>query len=555
MAKSTWLGPVMAYHSAYGGESLRGNAASALRRVRAALRRCAQSDLPVQATLTIYDAQTAALQDATRAGSPGPDDVAAALRARLGQIHPLVAVAEAAFGPGTASRFGVGAAGDLWSTTWTIAVPRTPDPDQEATFAATWQAMAAFVEAHGDAAPIAVSWPRRDEKAHDPALELALHFAPRWSELDSDVPLPEAPHEDLRHNRIIVQLHNRSVGILDIQVPMASADARFAAWERGLCAALGVELVATRWRLEWVSERGFCDGHKHDQARYRRADWTDQGRSDAAPRGPWDAALDALVAPRIKGPSAGDLRRQLAKQPLGPVVFGLVERMAALKGAPLERGQFALSELLEQAADRSDAAAALSWLMQHPPASGQLRAIAYGFAPAAGDSWYIEQVEEWLAAKKIATAAWLFLEEVSIYQERADNPAARAQVFVRCLRLLRDKGPGGRRGTLSNCLSYCDDGGAWATWLLELASPPEGHDDGDPYETWAHSRLSRWQARDRVRAPEAAALIAALPAVPRLGEPNFTDRPVPVVIRYDDAQRARLEELELAYLGLDEAPG
>ncbi|MCB9738583.1 MAG: hypothetical protein H6747_04885 [Deltaproteobacteria bacterium] len=544
MAKINWVGPVLSYGSAYGGESLRADAKTALRRLQAALQRCAVSDAPYEAELTIYDAQTPALQQATRSQGPGDDAVAAQARAEHGSVNPMVALAEAAFGPGKPQRFGVGAAGDLWSTTWKIEADATPE------FDARWQAMAAFVETHGDAPKIHWSAPRKDEAPGDPQIELILHFRPVWTALDSATPLPGPPHDDLTYNHIVAFLHRHSSAIFSIRLPMAQVDATFAAWERAFCDALGTELVATRWSLESVAAEGFAAGHKLEQARYRRLEWSDDGKIAIAPPGPWDGPLDRLTAPRIKGSDDFRAREELEEMPIGPVAFGLIVRMGALKGAPLERGQYALSDLMEKAADRTPVAPALRWLMQNPPPSKQLRSIAYGFAPAASDPWLHEQAYDWLDGKKVPTPAWLFLDELRVYAE--DDPSGdhpRALLYVTMLRKLREKGPESRRLQFCAGLTGVDQGSAWATVLLEAANPPKGHDDGSPYRTWAHLVLGCWKSRERVSDPRAAAFMAELPWVPRLGDDDYLSDPFPVHVRWSDEQTAALLAAERAWLG------
>jgi len=364
MAKTKWLKPVLAYHSNYGGESLRANASTALQRITNALRLCATHARPVSAKLEVYDEQSEALFAAT-SRDPEPDEEADALanRGEHGEVSPLVAIAEQQFGPGEPHRFGQGVCGDLWQTGWSLEA----DELDAAAFESKWRALAAFVDEHGGAPDI--SWShghRNDEKASDPALALELVFEPMWTAVGSDEPVPLGLVDGDGGSRIIVFLSRRSSAIFDMCVPFHAVDEAFAQWEQALCRELGVDLGASRWQLEFFSERGWEHGHKHEQGRYRRFDFTEEGRNSAPPKGKWDKPLDALTANRVKSSVESAAHNELLELPLGPVAHGLMARMAAVKGAALERSASFLQDLVHHHADRRPMAAPLAWVFDNP---------------------------------------------------------------------------------------------------------------------------------------------------------------------------------------------
>ncbi|NUN12752.1 MAG: hypothetical protein HUU55_03870 [Myxococcales bacterium] len=538
MATIRWTGPYLAYHSAYGGEPLRANAAAALTRVQQTLQTTAMSAVPTKAVLTIYDAQSEALYEASKtSGAPNHDS--AALRAKFGTPNPLIQTAESRFGSGKTTVFGVGAGGDLWQTTWSL-------ESEDADFDVKWRKMAEFVVEHGNAAPICWSWSdTKKGSASAPQVEMQLTFSPRWKNLGADEPLPG---QDVRwaNSSVIVFLNRHSSAIFDIMVPMAKVDEVFAEWERTFCDKLGIELVATRWQLQWVPSEWTGSGYKTEQARYRRLDWTEAGKANGPPKGVWDADIDAILAPKVKSSDESTLRDKLKTYPRGPVVFGLIARMAALKGAPLERGKWALEAVVKDPEGRSELAPAIQWLFDNPPPNKQIREIAGGLGSVSGDSWYVDLVYQQLQAKKIPTLILEFLLEITIFDRDAENPVERARVLVTVLRKLRQGGAWSKRATIRNCLGRLDDGSAWATWLLEAATPGVGYES--TYQTWSWDTVESWLARPKVTAAEAEPYLATLPPVE-----VFMDRgkpPQPFDLVLTDTQRAELDSLEQKWLGL-----
>lgn len=190
-------------------------------------------------------------------------------------------------------------------------------------------------------------------------------------------------------------------------------------------------------------------------------------------------------------------------------------------------------------------ARAVHELLATPPPSKQMREIAMGLGAIGGDAWFVDTVTPHLLAAKVPTPVLDFVEELYMHADDATEPLEQARVLVLALNRQRASGSGGRRATWRNCLGRVDDGSAWATWLLEAATPGKGHEDG--YETWASEVLRRWASRDRVRDHEAAPFMASLPRLPPWSE--FVERPARVAVELDAGQRAALEGVERRWLG------
>ncbi len=535
MTMPAWSGPYLSYQSAYGGESMRAAPDVALRRLLATLERFADSARPVEATLTVYDEQNLALYRATRTdGSSDHDPIAA--RAAAGQTtSALVAPATSLFGTGESRIFASGSCGDHWQTVWST-------QSEDIGFAARWQRMVDFVLAHAGDPPIYWGWSdRREGKARGIPVQTVLRFDTRWMVRGA---LPGLPLPQGKTSSILLFLDRSSSVLLSLLTPFAAVDGDFAAWERSFCTSLGLDVAQSRWSLVWLPDD---DGHrwKVEQGRYRRTDWLPDRQAGAPLPGPWDACLDALLALRVTQGQEEQLRRQLLDLPAGDVACALLHRMGPLKGAPLERGRNLLREMAEPEEGREVLSSAVQALLADPPGSKQIRSLAYGLAPVAGDTWFVELLQPYLTAKKVPTAVLDLIDEMYVFQDCAVAPLERARVLVTTLRRLRLDGAESRRATLRNCLGAVDDGSAWATWVLEAASPGKGYSDG--YETWASSVLRRWNARDRVRDPAARAYLAWLPRVTPYTE--FVPEPERVEVALDDLQRVELQEAERRWLG------
>ena len=533
MAKRKLSRQYVSYSPQYGGRSLRCGAAEGLRRVEAALARCATSLTPSVAKLTIYEEQCQALFEATAGDGPGDHDPHDA-RTGSGQAsHPLAVAAEALFGPGEASVMGCGAGGDLWQTSWELRIEDAGGADRFA-------AMSAFVMEHEKAAPIHLSWSHREQGAADwSPIALELYYDPIWTSPDSDEPLPDQHAGG--HRQILAFLGSQSSAIFALTTPFELVDEHFAAWERAFCEAAQVQLSDARWLLRRFDDEGFC---VDAQGRYRRADWTDAGRKATAKKGPWDKLLDTLVAPRLSFDQQYETCKALDQQPRGAAAAGLLERLKSLKGAPLERGCSALSDWARDEATRAELERAVRAFLADPPAAKQCRDVATALGAASGDDWLCDLALEHLQQKKIPPVVAGFIEELYIHDSKATAPERRAAVLVTALRVHRAKGAAGRRATFRNCLAGADSGPCWPTWLLEAdAAHPKF--DGYDNHTWATDVFSRWPAH-KVVDPAAAKFRAHFPS----GDVDWSEPPYPLEVVLTDEERAELLELERQWLGL-----
>lgn len=361
--------------------------------------------------------------------------------------------------------------------------------------------------------------------------------------------MPGQPVHEYGTNRLLVFLRRNSSVILDIWVPLSQVDPTFAAWEMAFCDALGIQLAPARWRLGSYSSGPGGPSIKHDQGRYRRLDWTADGKAAGPPAGPWDTAIEGILAPKVTLDERIRLKEELETHPRGPVVFGLVTRMAALKGAPLERGESALTMLAAEPEGRHVLAPAFQWLFQYPPPSKQMRAIAYSLRAVAGDDWYLELAYEQLETKKIPPVIVDLFAEMTApayAYDRApgEDPLARPRFLAALLRKLRTAKPSPRRGEFTYRLGACDDGSAWATWMLEAATPMPTFESRT--ESWSWYTLRQWAGARKVVDPRAAPYMAMLPPLDELI--GNRDQPQPFDLVLTDEQRAELDAIEHTWL-------
>ncbi len=529
MAKK-WLGTWVGYHSGYGGETLRGGVHDALERLRRALERCATHGEPVKVSLALYEAQCEALWELThRSKDHDPE------QARLSsgqQENPLLAAAEARLGPGELDRYATGSSGDLWRTRWTAVAEQ---PEQVAR-------ILAFACAHADQPRIHASWSHRGEREVSEQVVLTAEFEPVWTAPDEETPLPGQPFPEGRGSRIMAFLGRTSGAVFDLLLPFHAIDEAFATWEQAFCDALGVCLGESRYVLVSLPA-GRHEMEKIEQGRYRRFDWTEEGRRQAPRPGPWDDDVQALIAPRVGVSAEYDLRDSLQRSPRSQVVAALLHGVAPLKGAPLERGCSMLQQLVEdrEAADsRAELAPAMAAFLANPPVSKVCRKVACAFGEAGGDPWLLDLLRPFFLEKKVPVPVLDFAEELVVFDDGAKNPLLRAQLQVTALRHLRPKGAWSRRATYRNCLGGCDDGSAWATWVLEAATPHPNFETWND-NSWTREVYERWQSRGAVRDPRFDAFRDRVPT----GE-----LPEGVLsLDINDEERVLLLSLEAAWLG------
>lgn len=536
----------MTYHSAYGGETLRADAKTALARVQRVIDRFAPGATPVELELQVEDEQTEALYLATRGGGGARSaDPEAVWAASGGVQHPVAVALAQALGPGRRAIFAEGACGDLWRTTW-----RVRERDE---ISALWPKLIEALWAHLEAPPIHACWGHRarGESPSSP-IRLVVHWDCDLRRLDGVDPFVGPKDRNRRlceGSRIIAFLGASSSGIFSLTAPYAALDAEFAAWERALNEALGVNLHDGHWRRTFIHPEGSPTFSHWVPGRYRRKDWVDgEGGLSLAPQGPWTPLIEELLAPRVSFSRAYDLRELLQAQPLGPAAAALVRGMGPLKGAPLDRGHDALRDMVKQAEDRSVCLPVVEALFADPPNIAVSRKVGHAFAPAFSEPWLIGVILEELDKKKPSAAALPFVEEAVGYDFTPEGAPARAWALGQLLRRLRAKGAPTYRQVLRGALSRCDPGGAWPTLLIEAASPPPKHDDGGTY-TWAHNALDSWcgpeGARWRVNDPAFAPYVERLPPAGF----DFIRPPAPVRFVLTEDERAELLAREAGWLG------
>ncbi len=537
----------MTYHSAYGGETLRADAKTALARLQRTLDRFAPGTTPAEVELQVEDAQTEALYQATRTGGGGARaaDPAAAWAAAGGVQHPVAVALAQALGPGQRAVFAEGASGDLWHTTW-----RVRDADQ---ISALWPKLLEALWAHLDTPPIHACW---GHGARGEAPSSPIRLVVRWDcalrRLDGVDPFTGPKDRNRRlceGTRIFAFLGASSSAIFDITAPFDALDADFAAWERALNEALGVSLHDGHWRRTFIHPEGSSTSSHWVPGRYRRKDWIDgDGALSHTPQGPWTALIDELLAPRVSVSRAYDLRALLLAQPLGPAAAALVRAMGPLKGAALDRGHDALRDMVKQADDRSVCLPVVEALFADPPNIAVSRKVGHAFAPAFSEPWLIGLILEELDKKKPSGAVLPFAEEAVGLDFDPAAARARAWALGQLLRRLRAKGAQTYRVVFAGALTRCDDGSGWPTLLLEAASPPPKAEDLG-YTTWAHTVLTMWYGPDRGRARVTdPALGAYIDRLPPEGF-DFVRPPAPARFALTDAERAELLAREASWLG------
>jgi hypothetical protein len=247
------------------------------------------------------------------------------------------------------------------------------------------------------------------------------------------------------------------------------------------------------------------------QGRYRRIEWMGGAPPAPAEQGPWDAQVAELLGDRLRKEREWELRDLLKAHPLGPVSLALVRGMAPLKGAALERGQWALRALVESAADRGPCEGAVASLLSSPPSAAVSRRVGYALAPAFGDRWLGDLIAEQLSARKPSGALLPLLENLIIHCDERKDPLSKVGGLGQILRAVRSKAAETYRVPFLSVLTMVDDGRAWPTVLLEAATPPNGAEA----EEWAGKILEIWcgegRSRERVSDPAFLAWSARLP--------------------------------------------
>lgn len=217
-------------------------------------------------------------------------------------------------------------------------------------------------------------------------------------------------------------------------------------------------------------------------------------------------ALDTLLASRLSAKDQARIDQVFRDHDPALVARALLVAAKSARAKPLERALQLLNtqlHLSRPAPERLDAA--IDALLATTPEAAVVRAVAGLLGDKGRDDadltpWVLALVAR-LGQPSASPARRTFAREVVVgglckWRHRGPVPSpAFAAVALRLLRLERAKGAGTHRWDLLRCLDCWDDGRAWPTLLIELASPPAKL-PALAYNGWVGGLLDEWHHRD-----------------------------------------------------------